>query len=109
MQEKALAAQKQSVLSGGDAYENPPSIMDTMRRDEVDADKVNPLGGSGLLGAVGAFIITAALIASIVAPDAGDSGSQGVRTAGWAHAAVQYGHPGDQFVWCSNGRSHDIS
>jgi hypothetical protein len=48
---------------GGASYDNPPSILDTMRQEKGDADKVNPFGGGGAVGVIGTLVLVAALVA----------------------------------------------
>ena len=68
LQEKEQEKQsKSSVLSGSDAYSQPPSIIDTLRQgDDVDPkEKVAPFG-SGAIGFVGVVLLAIALIAGAV-------------------------------------------
>jgi hypothetical protein len=74
MQEKRLQQSKQSVLSSGDAYANPPAILDTMGRGPENPDKVNALGGSSsVISAIGGVILAAALLAGAFGLDGGST------------------------------------
>lgn len=77
MQEKRMKDETQSALSGEDAYSNPPSIIDSLRKEPEDANKVNPLGASNpLVGAVGAAVLVVALLAGAFGLDGGAGGGK---------------------------------
>lgn len=65
MQDQKQKEQASSALSTTDAYKDPPTIFDSMRKEKADPDKVNPLG-SGTVGFFAVLLIVVALIAGAI-------------------------------------------